>query len=144
MVFVKSFYGRKYRSSIGWFDAFKMRPWSTDMLKESMVKVGFIQEKSVAVQNRHKDYIQNKVIDLHFKKSQKVLLNISPMKVVMQFGKKGKLSLRCIRPIEILRKVGLMAYRLALPPIVSIVHQVFYVSMLKKYHGDRIISYVRI
>ncbi|KAK4738711.1 hypothetical protein R3W88_002408 [Solanum pinnatisectum] len=72
-----------------------------------------------------------------FQTGENVLLKVSPIKGVMRFGKKGKLSLRCIGPFEVLECVGSMAYRLALPPNLSGVHQVFHVSMLKRYHGDR-------
>ena len=58
------------------------------------------------------------------------------MKGVMRFGKKGKLSPRFIGPFEILSRVGEVAYKLALPPILSVVHPVFHVSMLRKYIPD--------
>ena len=58
------------------------------------------------------------------------------MKGVMRFGKKAKLSPRFIGPFEIIDRVVEVAYRLALPPGLSAVHPVFYVSMLRKYHGD--------
>ena len=56
-----------------------------------------------------------------------------PKKGVIRFGKRGKLSPRFIRPFEILERVGTVAYRLALPPSMSGVHEVFYVSMLRRY-----------
>ena len=40
------------------------------------------------------------------------------------------------RPVEVLKRVGEVAYELALPPGLSGVHPVFHVSMLKRYHGD--------
>ncbi|XP_042400952.1 uncharacterized protein LOC121990981 [Zingiber officinale] len=55
------------------------------------------------------------------------------MKGVMRFGKKGKLSPRFIGPFEILDRVGTLAYRVALPPNLAGVHNVFHVSMLRKY-----------
>ncbi|XP_060211783.1 uncharacterized protein LOC132639348 [Lycium barbarum] len=58
------------------------------------------------------------------------------MKSVMRFGKNGKLSLRFISPFKILKGLGEVAYKLALPPGLLGVHLVFYVSMLKRYHGD--------
>ena len=67
---------------------------------------------------------------------EQVLLKVSPMKGVMRFGKRGKPSLRYIGQFEVLKHVGEVAYELALPPGLSGVHPVFYVSMLKKYHGD--------
>ncbi|XP_069145876.1 uncharacterized protein [Solanum lycopersicum] len=65
-----------------------------------------------------------------------VWLRVSPMKGVMRFGKKGKLSPRFIGPFEILSRVGEVAYKLALPPSLSVVHPVFHVSMLQKYIPD--------
>ena len=58
------------------------------------------------------------------------------MKGVMRFGKKGKLSPRFIGPFEILERIGEVAYKLALPPSLASVHNVFHVSMLKKYIPD--------
>ncbi|XP_075494755.1 uncharacterized protein LOC142532320 [Primulina tabacum] len=58
---------------------------------------------------------------------------IAPLKGVMRFGKKGKLSPRYIGPFEIFDKIGDRAYRLALPPDLDRVHNVFHVSMLRKY-----------
>ncbi|XP_073133810.1 uncharacterized protein [Henckelia pumila] len=52
---------------------------------------------------------------------------------VLRFGKKGKLSPRYIGPFEILEKVGARAYRVALPPNLECVHNVFHISMLRKY-----------
>ncbi|XP_020082489.1 uncharacterized protein LOC109706094 [Ananas comosus] len=39
-------------------------------------------------------------------------------------------------PFEILERVGPVAYRLALPPSLARVHNVFHVSMLRKYITD--------
>ena len=56
-----------------------------------------------------------------------------PKREVVRFDKRGKLSPRYIGPFEILERVGTVAYRLALPPSLSSVHEVFHVSMLRKY-----------
>ncbi|XP_038891718.1 uncharacterized protein LOC120081116 [Benincasa hispida] len=58
------------------------------------------------------------------------------MKGILRFGRKGKLSPRFIGPFEILERVDPIAYRLALPPALSSVHNVFHVSMLRKYVAD--------
>ncbi|MGV7959407.1 hypothetical protein PJP14_29320, partial [Mycobacterium kansasii] len=65
-----------------------------------------------------------------------MFLKVSPMKGVMRFGKKGKLAPRYIGPFEILQRVGLVAYRLALPPQLFGAHDIFHVSMLRKYERD--------
>ncbi|XP_038902460.1 uncharacterized protein LOC120089109 [Benincasa hispida] len=58
------------------------------------------------------------------------------MKGVLRFEKKGKLSLCFVGPFEILERVGPVAYRLALPSSLFGVHNVFHVSMLRKYLTD--------
>ena len=65
-----------------------------------------------------------------------MFLKIAPMRDIMRFGKKEKLSPRFIKPFEILERVGNVAYRLALPPSLSNVHNVFHVSLLRKYDPD--------
>ena len=59
-----------------------------------------------------------------------------PKRGVIRFGKRGKLSPRYIGPFEILEKVDTIAYRLALLPSLSSVHEVFHISMLWKYTSD--------
>ena len=61
---------------------------------------------------------------------------MTPKRGVVRFGKYGKLSPRFIGPFEILKRVGTIAYRLALPPNMSGVHEVFHVSMLRRYTPD--------
>ena len=63
-------------------------------------------------------------------------LKVMPKRGVVRFGKQGKLSLRYIEPFEVLERIGTVAYRLALPPSLSSVHEMFHVSMLRKYIPD--------
>ena len=55
---------------------------------------------------------------------------------MVRFDKRGKLSSRFIGPFKILERVGTVAYRLALAPSMSGVHEVFHVSMLLWYTPD--------
>ncbi|KAL4369156.1 hypothetical protein GQ457_05G022990 [Hibiscus cannabinus] len=66
----------------------------------------------------------------------KVFLQVSPWKKVLRFGKKRKLSPRYISPFEVIEKVGSEASRLALPPKFHNIHNVFHVSMLRRYRSD--------
>ena len=59
-------------------------------------------------------------------------LKISPIKGVVRFGNKGKLSPRYMGPYKILQRVGKVAYELRLPSELSSVHPIFHVSMLKR------------
>jgi hypothetical protein len=72
-----------------------------------------------------------------------VFLKISPMRGVMRFGKKGKLSPRYVGLFEITQRVGKLAYRVALPADLARMHDVFQVLMLRKYipNLDLVIAY---
>jgi hypothetical protein len=54
------------------------------------------------------------------------------MKGISCFGIKGKLAPRYIGPFPILERYGPVAYRLQLPETLSVVHNVFHMSQLKK------------
>lgn len=84
-------------------------------------------------QDRQKSYAHFHRRFVEFEMGVQVFLTISPIKGVMRFGKSGKLSARYVRPFEILKWVGKVAYYLALPPTLTSTHDVFYVFMLMKY-----------
>ncbi|XP_024032966.1 uncharacterized protein LOC112095368 [Morus notabilis] len=89
-----------------------------------------------AAQSQQKSCADKHTKDIEFEVGDKVFLKVAPMKGVMRFGQKGKLSPRYIRPFEILKRVGKLAYELALPPPLSSIHDTFHVSMLRKYIAD--------
>ncbi|WMV50510.1 hypothetical protein MTR67_043895 [Solanum verrucosum] len=112
----EALYGRGCRSPIGWFEAGDVIPLGVDLMKDVQDKVRSIQTKLLVAQSRQKKYANRKVRDMTFQTGEQVLLKVSPIKWVMRFGKKGKLSPRYIGPFEILDCEGPVAYRLALPP----------------------------
>ena len=65
--------------------------------------------------------------------SDRVFLKLLSWKGVLRFGRKGKLSPRYVGPYEILERLGLAAYNLVLPMEMSKIHNVFHVSVLRKY-----------
>ncbi|XP_057981139.1 uncharacterized protein LOC131166566 [Malania oleifera] len=65
-----------------------------------------------------------------------VFLRVAPMKGVMRFKRKGKLSPQYIGSFEILERIGPIAYRVVLPPTLSRVHDVFHMSVQRKYIPD--------
>ena len=84
-------------------------------------------------QSRQKSYVDVRRRSLEFEIGDLVFLKVAPMKGVLRFGCKCKLSPKFIGPFEILEQVGPVAYKLALPPALSGVHDVFYVLVLRKY-----------
>ncbi|TYK01415.1 ty3-gypsy retrotransposon protein [Cucumis melo var. makuwa] len=87
-------------------------------------------------ESRQKSYADVRRRDLEFDVGDKVFLKVAPMKGVLRFERRGKLSPRFVGPFEILERIGPVAYRLALPQSLSTVHDVFHVSMLRKYVPD--------
>jgi hypothetical protein len=83
-------------------------------------------------QARQKIYANKRRRPLYFQVRDYVYLKVSPMKGVNRFGVKGKLAPRYIGPFPILEQCGRVAYRLQLPETLSVVHNVFHVSQLKK------------
>ena len=63
-------------------------------------------------------------------------LKVMPKRGVVRFVKRVKLAPRYIGPFKILKRVGTVAYWLALPLRLSGIHKVFRVSMLWKYTSD--------
>lgn len=55
------------------------------------------------------------------------------MKGVVQFGNKGKLNPRYVKPFEVTERVGLVAYRIALLQDLVGVHDILHISTLRKY-----------
>ncbi|KAG8498887.1 hypothetical protein CXB51_005335 [Gossypium anomalum] len=74
--------------------------------------------------------------EIEYSVGDMVFLKVSPWKKILRFGKKGKLSPWFIRPYRVLKRVGPVAYQLELPPELDRIHDVFHVSMLRRYHSD--------
>ena len=87
-------------------------------------------------QSRQKIYADVRRRPLEFEVGDHIFLKVMPKRGVVRFGKRGKLLPRFIRPFEILERVDTVAYRLALSPSMSSVHEVFYISMLRRYTPD--------
>ena len=111
------------------------------MLRHEVVQktkdiIDLIRGRLIAAQDRQKRYVDLARKDKEYEVGDLVFLKVSPRKGLMRFGKKGKLSPRYIGPFEILRRIGKLAYELVLPPNLQQVHNVFHVSMLRKYNPD--------
>jgi hypothetical protein len=67
-------------------------------IQDTHEKVSVIKERMNASQNRQKSYANNQRRSLEFEVGDHVFLKVSPMRGVMQLGKKGKLSPRFVGP----------------------------------------------
>ena len=87
----------------------------------------------LTAQSRQKSYDDVRHKDLEFDIRDMVFLKVAARKDVLRFEKKGKLSPHFVWSFEILEWIGPVAYHLALSPSFSTVHDVFHISMLRKY-----------
>ncbi|KAI3822619.1 hypothetical protein L1987_10214 [Smallanthus sonchifolius] len=132
----EALYGRKCRSPVCWTEIGDAQITGPELIQETTDKILQIQERLKASRDCQKSYADNRRKPLEFQVGDRVLLKVSPWKGVVQFGKKGKLAPRFVRPFEILERIGPVAYRLKLPTELCNVHDVFHVSNLKRCLAD--------
>ncbi|KAL4335783.1 hypothetical protein GQ457_07G008070 [Hibiscus cannabinus] len=124
------------RAPVCWAETRQKLSPLVDILKGTTEKVKLICDQLKIASDRQKSYVDLKCREIEYVVGDRVFLKVSPWKKVMRFGRKGKLSPRYIGPYEIVERVGSVAYRLLLPPELERIHDVFHVSMLRKYRSD--------
>ena len=132
----EALYGRPCRSPIGWIEVRESSITSPDLIRDTSEKVCLIQKCLLTAQSRQKSYANRRRRPLEFEVGDHVFLKVVPKRGVVRFGKQGKLVPRYIGPFEVLERVDTVAYWLTLSPSLSGVHEVFHVSMLRKYTLD--------
>ncbi|KAA3474334.1 DNA/RNA polymerases superfamily protein [Gossypium australe] len=132
----EALYGRRYRTPLYWTELKENQIHGVDLVRETEEKVKVIRDCLKATSDKQKSYSDLKRKEIEFKVGDKVLLKVSPWRKVLRFGRKGKLSPRFIGPYEVTEMIGPVAYRLALPPELEKIHDVFHVSMLPRYRSN--------
>ena len=132
----EALYERPCRSPICWTGVGDHSTIGPNLIRDTSEKVDLIRKRLYTAQSRQKSYADKRHRPLEFEVGDHVFLKVMPNRGVVRFSKRGKLASRYIRPFEILERVGTVAYRLALPPSLSGIHEVFHVSMLRKYTPD--------
>ena len=132
----KALYERRCRTPLCWTELSEKKIIYPDLIQETEENVKMIREILKVAMDRQKSYTDMRRKDIQYEIDEKVFLKVSPWKKVMRFGKKSKLSPRFIGSYEMIKKVGLVAYRLALPPELEKIYNVFHVSMVRRYRSD--------
>jgi len=132
----EALYGRPCRSPLCWAEVGEKHISGPELVEETNKNIGIIRKRLLAAQSRQKSYADRRRRDLHHKEGDHVFLKVSPNKGLKRFGLKGKLSARFIGPFQISERIGDTAYRVTLPPQLAKIHDVFHVSMLRKYVAD--------
>ena len=132
----EALYGRKCRTPLCWDEVGERKLSGSEIVQVTTDNVKVIRDRLKIAQDRQKSYADNRIRDLEFQVGDHVFMRISPWKGVLRFGKKGKLSPCYMGPYEIVERIGKVAYRLRLPHELARIHDVFHVSMLRKYIAD--------
>ncbi|XP_027368371.1 uncharacterized protein LOC113874343 [Abrus precatorius] len=133
MVPFEALYGRRCRTPLCWYETGENLILGPEVVQQTTEKVKMIQEKMRTAQSRQKSYYDRRRKPLEFQTGDHVFLRVIPITGVGRVMKSRKLTPKFIGPYQILKKIGLVAYQIALPPFLSNLHNVFHVSQLRKY-----------
>ncbi|GKD64088.1 putative reverse transcriptase domain, ribonuclease H-like domain, aspartic peptidase domain protein, partial [Tanacetum coccineum] len=128
----KALNGRKCRSPVCWAEVGDVQLTGLEIIHETTEKIVQIRQRLQAARDWKRSYANERRKPLEFQVVDRVMLKVSPQKGVIRFEKRGKLNPQYIGPFKILKRVGPVAYKLELPEELSIVHNTFHESNLKK------------
>jgi hypothetical protein len=129
----EALYGRKCRTPLCWAKVRDKSIIGPEIIQETTLKIKSIQEKIRTAQNRQKSYANKRQRPLEFNEGDHVFLKVTPKLGLRCVFRTKKLCPRYVGPFLILKRIGPVAYQLALPPAMSGLHDVFHVSQLKKF-----------
>ncbi|GJR68150.1 putative reverse transcriptase domain-containing protein [Tanacetum coccineum] len=132
----KALYSQKCRSPVCWAEVGEVQLTGPEIVQGTTKKIIQIKQRIQAARDRQKSYADSKHKPMEFQVGNRVMLQVSPWKRVVHFGKQGKLNLRYIRHFKVLEKVGLVDYKLKLPQELSRIQNTFHVSNSKKFYAD--------
>jgi hypothetical protein len=104
----EALYGQRCQTPLSWSETSERQIFGPDLVTEAEDKVKLIQANLKAA-NLDRKVMPTKG-ENHY-----VYLRVSPTKGVQRFGIKGKLAPRYVRPFEITKACGPVAYRIHLP-----------------------------
>ncbi|WJX45504.1 hypothetical protein P8452_32379 [Trifolium repens] len=132
----EALYGRRCQTPLCWYQDGESIIVGPEMVRQTTDKVRKIQARMKVAQDRQKSYADRRRRPLEFEAGEHVFLRVTPTTGVERAIKARKLTLKFIGPYQITERIGKVAYRIALPPILSQIHDVFHVSQLRKYVPD--------
>eukprot|EP00253_Pinus_taeda_P018074 PITA_18074 len=128
-------YGRKCRTPSSWGGPEDKLSLGPKMLKEMEDIVKRVRVNLKAAQDRQTNFADRKRRFKEFQDGDHVYIQVQAKRSTLQWAGCAKLAPRYCGPFQILARVGPVAYQLALPSHIR-VHNVFHVSVLKKYVYD--------
>jgi hypothetical protein len=132
----EALYRRKCRTPLAWSEVGERILFGPAIIEEAEEKVEKVRENLRIAQSRQKSYADKRRRELTFAVGDNVYMKVSPLRGTKRFLVKGKLAPRYVGPYQITKRIGSLAYQLALPETMAAVHPVFHVSQLKKSEKD--------
>jgi hypothetical protein len=135
MIPFEALYGRKCNTLVSWDNPTDRAMVGPDLLREMDEQILKIKQNLKAAQDRQKIYVDKGRTHREFKFGDHVFLKGKANKSSLKLGNCSKLVAHYCGTFEILERIGPMACMISFPASMS-VHNVFHVSLLKKYIHD--------
>jgi hypothetical protein len=120
----EALYGRKCRTPLAWSEVGERTLFGPVIIEKAEEKVEKVRENLRIAQSRKKSYADKRRRELTFAVGDSVYLKVSPLRGTKRFLVKGKLAPRYVGPYQITKRIGSLAYQLALPEAMAGVHPV--------------------
>ncbi|WVZ70959.1 hypothetical protein U9M48_019588 [Paspalum notatum var. saurae] len=111
--YAEFFYNNSYQAS-------EKQVFGPDIIQDAEQQLRIVQENLRVAQSKQRSYADVRRRNLTFKVDDDVYLKVSPMRGIRRFNMKGKLAPKYIGPFKIPESKGEVAYRLELPPSLSV------------------------
>ncbi|GJW49025.1 putative reverse transcriptase domain-containing protein [Tanacetum coccineum] len=111
----EALYGRKCRSPVCWTEVGQVQLTGSKIVQETTKKVIQIKQRMQAGHDQKKNYADLKRKLMEFQVTDRVMLEVSPWKWVIRFGKRGKLYPRYVGPFKVLEEICYSDEPLAVP-----------------------------
>jgi len=132
----EALYGRRCRTPLCWYQDGEAVLVGPELLEQTTEKVRMVRDRMQASQSRQKAYADRRRRPLEFVASDHVFLRVTQTTGVGRALRSKKLSPKFLGPYQIMRRIGLVAYKITLPPQLANLHPVFHASQLRKYVFD--------
>jgi len=116
MALYEALYGRRCKTPLYWYqdgEAALVRP---ELLEQTTKKVRMVRNRMQASQSRQKAYADRKRRPLEFAAGDHVFMRVTRTTGVGRALRSRKLSPKFLGPYQITRRIGPVAYEIALPP----------------------------
>jgi hypothetical protein len=131
----EALYGRKCNTPVSWDNPADRAVVGLNLLRKMEEKMIKIKQNLKDAQDRQKSYVDKGRTHMEFKVGDRLFLKVKANKSSLKLGNCSKLAARYCGSFEILERIGPIAYMIALPASMY-VHNVFHISLLKKYIPD--------